>query len=91
MWKEEDVLKISAGALFRIGQSWAVFFNQGDPARRREIGVGRRGTFEVEISNGLKAGEEVILHSFNQIEEWRHSDIRRKERPCLVVDRETEE
>jgi HlyD family secretion protein len=67
IWKGENVLKIPASALFRIGQGWAVFVNQAGRARRREVGVGRQGAFEVEIQKGLKDGEEVIIHPSNQI------------------------
>ncbi len=69
IWKGEEVLKIPASALFRIGQNWAVFVNQDGRARRWEVGVGRQGTFEVEIRKGLKEGQEVIIHPSNQIKD----------------------
>ena len=69
IWKGEGILKIPASALFRVGQGWAVFVHQDGRARRREVGVGRQGAFEVEIQKGLKEGEEVIIHPSNQIKE----------------------
>lgn len=69
IWKGEGILKIPASALFRVGQGWAVFVHQDGRARRREVGVGRQGAFEVEIQKGLQEGEEVILHPSNQIKE----------------------
>jgi len=69
IWKGEEVLKIPASALFRIGQNWAVFVNQEGRARRRVVEVGRQGTFEAEIVKGLKEGEEVFLHPSNQIKD----------------------
>ena len=69
VWKGEEVLKIPASALFRVGQGWAIFVNQEGRAKRREVGVGRQGAFEVEIKKGLKEGEEVIIHPSNQIKD----------------------
>jgi HlyD family secretion protein len=69
IWKGEGILKIPASALFRVGQNWAVFVHQEGRARRREVEVGRQGTFEAEISKGLREGEEVIIHPSNQIKD----------------------
>ncbi len=69
IWKGEGILKIPASALFRVGSGWAVFVNQEGRAKRREVGLGRQGTFEVEIQKGLKEGEEVIIHPSNQIKD----------------------
>lgn len=69
IWKGEGILKIPASALFRAGSGWAVFVNQDGRVKRREVGLGRQGTFEVEIQKGLKEGEEVIIHPSNQIKD----------------------
>ncbi|MBI4768644.1 MAG: efflux RND transporter periplasmic adaptor subunit [Deltaproteobacteria bacterium] len=69
IWKGEGILKIPASALFRVGQSRAVFVHQDGRAKRREVEVGRQGAFEVEIQKGLKEGEEVVIHPSNQIRE----------------------
>lgn len=69
IWRGEGVLKIPASALFRVGLGWAVFLNQDGRARRREVGIGGQGAFEVQILKGLKEGEEVIIHPSNQIKD----------------------
>ncbi|MEW6187474.1 MAG: HlyD family efflux transporter periplasmic adaptor subunit, partial [Thermodesulfobacteriota bacterium] len=69
LWKGEEVLKIPANALFRVGRKWAVFVYEKGRAKRREVEVGRQGAFEAEMVKGLKEGEEIILHPSNQIKD----------------------
>ena len=69
VWENDDVLKIPASALFRRGESWSVFIVQDGKAYRRQVDVGQRNPFEVEIKNGLDDGVEVIVHPSNEISE----------------------
>lgn len=69
IWQGEGVLKIPASALFRQGDGWGVFVVEGGRAHRRAVEAGHRSGFEVEITNGLTEGENVILHPPNQVEE----------------------
>jgi HlyD family secretion protein len=69
LWQGEQVLKIPANALFRVGRNWAVFVHEKDRAKRREVEVGRQGAFETEVVKGLQEGEEIILHPSNQIKD----------------------
>ena len=69
LWSAEDVLKVPASALFRRGEGWNVFVMEGGRARRRATEVGHRGALEVEIAKGLTAGERVIRHPSNDIDE----------------------
>ena len=62
LWEGADVLKVPAGALFRRGESWAVFLVRGGRARLRELAVGRRNPDEAEVLRGLAPGEEVVVH-----------------------------
>jgi HlyD family secretion protein len=60
MWGAADVLKIPLSALIRRGQDWAVMVARDGRARLRPLTLGHRGEFEVEVLQGLEAGEEVI-------------------------------
>lgn len=67
VWSGENVLKVPVSALFRHGESWAVFVIEDGRARRRAIQIGQRGSLEAEVVQGLRAGETVIRHPSNDI------------------------
>lgn len=67
IWSAEQTLKVPASALFRTGSAWTVFVVQNGAARRREVEVGHRTDFEVEIVHGLAEQDQVILHPANEI------------------------
>lgn len=69
LWEREDALQVPLGALFRDGERWAVFVDDGGTARLRHVAVGRRGGLAAEITDGLEEGERVILHPSDQIED----------------------
>jgi HlyD family secretion protein len=54
-------------ALFRNGDSWAVFIVDGGRARLRNIEIGRRNNTAAEVVTGLDAGNQVILHPSDRI------------------------
>jgi len=67
IWKEGDVLKAPASALFRRQDKWAAFVYRDKRAALRLVEVGKRNAFEVQILGGLQEGEQVILHPSNDI------------------------
>lgn len=69
LWEGDDVLRIPASALFRHDQGWAVFVIEGGRARRRGIEIGHRTGIHAEVSAGLEAGEVVITHPDDAIED----------------------
>lgn len=62
IWQEADVLKVPTSALFRHGDQWAVYVDDGGRARLRIVDVGERGGLEAQVTKGLQAGERVVLH-----------------------------
>ncbi|MEM1414400.1 MAG: HlyD family efflux transporter periplasmic adaptor subunit [Myxococcota bacterium] len=66
LWRTEETLKVPASALFREGEGWAVFIVDGGAnegtARVRPVTLGRRNGFEAEVTDGLAAGDRVIVH-----------------------------
>lgn len=77
LWGSEDVLKVPVSALFRRGENWNAFVIDEGRARRRELEVGHRGALEVEIVKGLSAGEKVVRHPSNDIEDGRRVRVAR--------------
>jgi HlyD family secretion protein len=69
VWEAADVLRIPASALFRHGDAWHVFVVERGRARRRAVDVGARGTFDAEVLGGLAAGEVVIRHPSDRIDD----------------------
>ena len=62
MWEEPDVLKVPVGSLFRRGDSWAVFRNEGGRVRTQPVEIGQRNSMEAQVTKGLDAGQAVVLH-----------------------------
>ncbi|MGB5249337.1 MAG: HlyD family efflux transporter periplasmic adaptor subunit, partial [Gammaproteobacteria bacterium] len=67
IWQEPDVLKVPAGALFRMGDAWAVYIFDDGQAQLRQIGVGRRSGLEVQVLTGLESGQTVIVHPSDDV------------------------
>ena len=68
-WEGDSILQVPSSALFRDGDGWATFVMQDGAAVKRTVKVGHRNSFTVEITEGLKEGDHVILHPSNQIED----------------------
>jgi HlyD family secretion protein len=66
LW-EGTVLKVPASALFQDADQWRVFVVLDGRARSRIVQVGHRNPFEVEISGGLTAGDQVVRHPTDKL------------------------
>jgi len=62
VWEQPKVLKVPTGALFRHGQDWAVFVEEGGRARLRTATIGQRTGTEAQVTGGLAEGDRVIVH-----------------------------
>jgi HlyD family secretion protein len=69
VWEASQALKVPAGALFRRGQNWAAFVLAGGRAELRRVQVGRSSGSEMQILDGLKEGDEVILYPGDRVHE----------------------
>lgn len=69
VWESSDVLRVPLPALFRHGEDWAVFVEQGGRATLRQVEVGRQNSTQAQIVAGLAAGERVILHPNERIDD----------------------
>jgi HlyD family secretion protein len=67
VWRGKNVLRVPVSALYREGDSWAVFVFTGDRAQERRVKIGQRNTLEAQVLDGLKPGERVVLHPSDQV------------------------
>jgi len=62
LWESDRVVQIESNALFRSGDGFAVYVVEGGQAQLRKVKVGHRSALASEIVDGLREGDEVILH-----------------------------
>ena len=60
--REEDVLAIPVGALFRDGSDWAAYVLRDGRARLQTITLGERNERFAQVLAGLQPKDQVILH-----------------------------
>lgn len=68
LWRADDVLQIPASAMFRLDEGWGVMVVEQGRIAVREVTVGHRNGLEAEITAGLEAGEWVIVHPDDRLE-----------------------
>ena len=78
---EGEALKVPTGALFRRGEAWSVFLVEGGRAYGREVEAGQRNETEVEIKDGLREGDRVVLHPPNDLEDGARVETQEEARP----------
>jgi HlyD family secretion protein len=76
IWQAQDVLKVPTSSLFRHGEAWAVFAVEEGRARLRAVEVGQRNGEEAQILSGLSAGETVVVHPSDTLQEGTRLTIR---------------
>ena len=73
------VLRVPVSALFRRGESWAVFVRADGRARLQLIELGPRNFEWAEVTDGLADGEEVILYPSDRLSDGVRVTERRAE------------
>ncbi len=66
-WEAERALKAPAGALFRRGMDWHTYVIAEGRAQLRTVKTGRTSGTEIEVLEGLKDGDEVILYPGDRV------------------------
>jgi HlyD family secretion protein len=67
VWKSDDTLTVPVAALFRNGNSWAVFVASDGRARTTPIEIGHRNKRMAEVTSGLSPGDRVVLHPSDRV------------------------
>ncbi len=69
VWEGRDVLKVPTSALFRRHGAWCVFVVDAGRARRRSVEIGQRSAADAQVLGGLEAGDTVIVHPSDQVDD----------------------
>jgi HlyD family secretion protein len=67
VWAADDVLSVPVSAVFRHGDAWAVYVDQGGVAKLTPVEVGRRNQDRAQIVSGLDAGARVVVHPSDRV------------------------
>lgn len=69
VWRGEELTLVPLGALFRRGDSWAVFVLEDGRARLRLVEIGERNLHAARVLKGLREDEQVVLHPSDRVQE----------------------
>ena len=67
VWATDDALTVPVSAVFRHGDAWAVYVDQGGLAMLTPVEVGRRNQDRAQILSGLDAGARVVVHPSDRV------------------------
>ncbi len=67
LWDADAVLTVPLTALFREEREWAVFAAQDGRARLRRVMIGQSNGLVAELTAGLEAGDQVIVHPSDRV------------------------
>jgi HlyD family secretion protein len=67
VWQGRDRVLAPGGAVFRQGDGWAVYLSDGGRARLRIIRPGRRNASRVEVLEGVRPGDRVVLYPTDNV------------------------
>lgn len=67
--KQENVLRVPSGALFRDGEGWALFRVENGKVRKIAVRISARSPINAVIQEGLKEGDEVVLYPGDRIQD----------------------
>jgi len=68
-WESPSALKVPTSGLFRQGQNWAAYVVRGGKAVLVPVQAGRSSGAEIQVIEGLKEGDEVILYPGDRIKD----------------------
>jgi len=68
-WESAGVLKVPVSGIFRSGNEWAAYVVRGGEAKLVPVKAGRSSGTEIQVTDGLKEGDEVILYPGDRIKE----------------------
>ncbi|NQV61668.1 MAG: HlyD family efflux transporter periplasmic adaptor subunit [Alphaproteobacteria bacterium] len=68
-WQQADALQAPLSALFRVRGAWSLFRVEDGRARLTRVEVGHTNGTSAEILSGLKAGDTLVLHPSDRIED----------------------
>ena len=79
VWESSDVIRVPLSALFRQGDSWAVFVDDDGTAQLRTVQIGHQNGMHAEIVTGLEPQERIVVHPNDRIEDGNRIVARKPE------------
>lgn len=71
-WEAPAVLQVPSGALFQRGTGWQTYVLDGRTAHLRAVTIGHRNDTAVEILDGLREGDRVIVYPGDKVADGVH-------------------
>jgi HlyD family secretion protein len=68
-WESPNALKVPSSGLFRQGNNWAAYVVRDGKAVLVPVQAGRSSGAEIQVVDGLKEGDEVILYPGDRIKD----------------------
>jgi HlyD family secretion protein len=68
-WAKDGILVAPAAAIFRRGDAWAVFVDEGGRARLRAVEIGERNAAQAHVLSGLAQGDRVVVHPSSTVDD----------------------
>jgi HlyD family secretion protein len=68
-WESASALKVPVSGLFRQGNAWAAFVVRGGQAKLVPVQAGKASGAEIQVTDGLVEGDEVILYPGDRIKD----------------------
>ena len=69
VWESDKVLKVPSSGLFRRANGWAAFTVRNDRAQLIPVKAGRSSGAEIQVIEGLREGDEVILYPGDRVKD----------------------
>jgi HlyD family secretion protein len=66
-WESPSAVRVPLAALFRQGESWAVFGLANGRAVVKPVRIGPRNAEFAQVLDGLRAGDPVLLHPSDRV------------------------
>jgi HlyD family secretion protein len=67
LWEADQVVQVPPSAVFRRGEGWALFREDGGKAHLVPVKLGERNAAAVQILDGVAPGTHVLLHPSDQV------------------------
>jgi HlyD family secretion protein len=67
IWSGNNILTIPTGSIFRSKNNWAVYKVENGKAKLQMVTIGRRTNQLVEVTEGLRDTDAVILHPSDRV------------------------
>ncbi|HEY8994053.1 MAG TPA: RND transporter, partial [Lacunisphaera sp.] len=68
-WESASALKLPVSGLFRQGNAWAAYVVRGGQAKLVPVTAGKSSGAEIQVTEGLAEGDEVILYPGDRIKD----------------------